>query len=364
MSGFMPAMTGKLGVACAALLILASGRAAEAVAPHPPATSAKPAVARDAGMIRIPGGEFAMGESGAETDTGICGLGESTRDARPVHRVRVSPFLMDRTTVTNAQYTAFVAATGYITVAERQPNPKDFPGVPAEALVPGSLVFTAPPAAVPLTDVSQWWHYVPSASWKHPAGPGSDLVGKDRYPVVHVAYEDAAAYAAWAGKRLPTEAEWEFAARGGLAGKRYATGDELKPGGKFIGNIFEGHFPDNDTGEDGFAGIAPVASYAPNGYGLYDMAGNVWQWCSDHYRPDYYETLAAKGLATNPQGPADAYDPDEPGARKRVQRGGSFLCTDQYCTRYRVGARGKGEVSTGSNHLGFRCVADVPAPAK
>jgi hypothetical protein len=184
---------------------------------------------------------------------------------------------------------------------------------------------------------------------------------------VHVAYRDAEAYAKWAGKRLPTEAEWEFAARGGLSGQLYAWGDDLKPGGKWPANIYEGKFPISDTGEDGFKGIAPVAQYAPNGYGLYDVAGNVWEWCSDWYWPDTYQRDAAKGVVRNPQGPPDSHDPTEPGAKKRLHRGGSFLCTDQYCTRYMVGTRGKGEVDTGTSHLGFRCVreggATSPMPA-
>jgi formylglycine-generating enzyme required for sulfatase activity len=215
---------------------------------------------------------------------------------------------------------------------------------------------------VPLDNYFQWWTYVHGADWRHPAGPGSSIEGKGNHPVTQVAYEDAVAYAAWAGKRLPTEAEWEFAARGGLAQKRYAWGDELKPGGKWMANIWEGRFPVKDTGDDGFAGVAPVAQYAPNGYGLYDVAGNVWEWTSDWYRPDTYAERAKAGVAHNPQGPSSSFDPTEPGEKKRVLRGGSFLCTDQYCTRYMVGTRGKGEVTSGSNHLGFRCVL-VPAAA-
>ena len=317
---------------------------------HGPAPAAAPE-----SMVWIPGGEFSMGSD--DPSASLCGGRDSMPDARPIHRVRVDGFWMDKTTVTNAQFAEFVQATSYVTVAEKAPRPEDLPGVPAENLVAGSVVFSPPATAVPLDDIRQWWSYVPGANWRHPAGPGTDWKGHENDPVVHVAYADAEAYARWAGKRLPTEAEWEFAARGGAAGKIYAWGNELKPGGRWMANIFEGKFPIHDTGEDGFAGIAPVAKYPPNAYGLYDMAGNVWQWCSDWYRADYFAGLAAAGgTAQNPHGPADSLDPEEPGTQKRVQRGGSYLCTDQYCTRYMVGARGKGEPDTGTNHLGFRCV--------
>lgn len=193
--------------------------------------------------------------------------------------------------------------------------------------------------------------------WRHPEGPDTDLKGKEKYPVVQIAYADAEAYATWAGKRLPSEAEWEFAACGGLSGKIYAWGDQFRLGGKFMANTYQRSFPVKDSGEDRFAGIAPVAQFAPNGYGLYDMAGNVWQWCSDWYRPDYCQQLASlASVARNPTGPEAPFDPMEPTEKKRVHRGGSFLCSDQYCTRYMVGTRGKGEVTTASNHLGFRCV--------
>jgi formylglycine-generating enzyme required for sulfatase activity len=210
---------------------------------------------------------------------------------------------------------------------------------------------------VPLTDGYRWWRYVPGASWRHPLGPGSDLEGHDAYPVVHIAYADARAYAVWAHKELPTEAEFEFAARGGLSGQKYAWGNELRPHGRFMANTFQGHFPDHDRGSDGFGGLAPVAQFPANRYGLYDVAGNVWEWCSDWYRPDYYASLAALGrTAQNPKGPADSVAPAEPGVPKRVQRGGSFLCTSELCTRYLVGARGRGEPSSSTNHVGFRCV--------
>ena len=261
---------------------------------------------------------------------------------------------MDKTTVTNAQFARFVQATGYKTVAERPPDPKDFPpDTPRDKLVPGSLVFRPPIAAVPLDNVQGWWVYVPGACWNHPDGPDSDLKGKDDYPVVHVCYEDAATYARWAGKRLPTEAEWEYAARGGLDQKEFAWGDEMYPHGHHMANTWgNGNFPNQNLAEDGYPGLAPVASFPPNAFALYDMSGNVWEWCADWYRPDYYAHSPEK----NPQGPDSSLDPDEPGAKKRVHRGGSFLCSDQYCGAYRPGVRGKGEINSSTSHLGFRCV--------
>jgi formylglycine-generating enzyme required for sulfatase activity len=310
------------------------------------------------GMVYIPGGEFSMG-SLDPTDM-ICGGDEPMNDARPIHRVYVDGFFMDATEVTNEQFERFANATGYVTVAEQKPTREEFPTAPVENLVAGSVVFSPPPRPVPLNDHYQWWSFIKGANWRHPTGPDTDLKGREKYPVVHIAFEDAAAYAKWAGKRLPTEAEWEFAARGGVAGKTYAWGDELKPDGKWQANIYQGRFPvaGGDTGEDGFKGIAPVAQFRANAYGLFDVAGNVWEWCSDWYRADYYATVAAQGVARNPQGPSSSLDPSEPDQPKRVQRGGSFLCTDQFCTRYMVGTRGKGEVRSGTNHLGFRCVKD------
>ncbi|HNP20885.1 MAG TPA: formylglycine-generating enzyme family protein [Panacibacter sp.] len=309
------------------------------------------------GMVWIPGGEFSMG---GINPVGLTSGGHETmNDARPVHRVAVDGFYMDATEVTNEQFAKFVAATGYITIAERKPTKEEFPNVPEENLIAGSVVFTPPSKPVSLNDYFQWWSYRKGADWKHPTGQGSSIKGRENYPVVQVCYEDAEAYAKWAGKRLPTEAEWEFAARGGVGGELYAWGNELKPGGKLMANIFEGHFPGDDNGEDGYKGIAPVKQYPASRYGLYDIAGNVWEWCSDWYRPDYYETLSKEAVAKNPKGPEDSYDPAEPGLQKRVQRGGSFLCTDQYCTRYMLGTRGKGEYMTSTNHTGFRCVMDT-----
>ena len=290
-------------------------------------------------MVWIEGGRFLMGA-------------DEFPDSRPMHEVTVDGFYMDEHEVTNAEFALFVADTKYKTVAERPLNPADYPGVPADKLVPGSAVFTPTATQVSLDNPLQWWNYVPEASWSQPEGKGSSIKGRENYPAIHVSYEDAAAYAKWAGKRLPTEAEWEYAAQGGKGNHTYYWGDQLKPGNKWVANIYQGSFPDKNTKEDGFASAAPVKSFPANPYGLYDMDGNVWEWCQDLYRPDYYQ----KSTAKNPQGPTDSYDPDEPNAVKRVQRGGSFLCSDDYCIRYKAGSRGKGEVTSGSNNLGFRCV--------
>lgn len=301
------------------------------------------------GMVWIPAGEFSMGTDEA-----------GFPDTRPVHRVALTGFWMDKTEVTNEQFAKFVKATGYITIAERKPKPEDYPGVPPEKLVAGSIVFTPPKGEVPLNDYRQWWAYVNGANWQHPEGPQSDLKGREKHPVVHISHDDAIAFAKWAGKRLPTEAEFEWAARGGLDRKKFAWGDDFKPDGKLRANSFQGNFPNKNTGEDGFLASAPVGSFDPNGFGLFDVAGNVWEWCSDWYRADYYQTLSGKGpLAKNPTGPADSSDPTEPGVAKRVTKGGSFLCTDQYCARYMPGGRGKEAPDTGTNHLGLRLVRDA-----
>jgi formylglycine-generating enzyme required for sulfatase activity len=316
----------------------------------------RPSAPAPEGMVWIPGGEFSMGAHDPPDMNDEVGM-RATTDSRPIHRVYVDGFWMDKTEVTNDQFAAFVRATGYVTVAERKPKAEDFPGAPPESLVPGSIVFSPPNHAVPLNNHFQWWAYVKGADWRHPSGPASSIDGRGTYPVVHVAYEDAVAYATWAGKRLPTEAEWEFAARGGLTGAIYPWGNTFKQNGKWMANSHQGHFPDRDSGEDRFSGVAPVAQFPPNGYGLYDVGGNVWEWVSDWYREDYYGQLAAAGGVTrNPQGPSSSFDPSEPGQPKRVHRGGSFLCTDEYCSRYMVGTRGKGEVSSGTNHLSFRTV--------
>jgi sulfatase modifying factor 1 len=312
------------------------------------------------GMVWIPGGEFSMGAADPP-EMDMVGMRAIT-ESRPIHRVYVDGFFMDKTDVTNAQFAEFVKATGYVTIAEKTPTRAEFPGAPPENLVAGGVVFSPPDHEVPLNDHFQWWSYVKGANWRHPSGPNSFIKGKEVYPVVQVAYADAQAYARWAHKRLPTEAEWEFAARGGLAGKPYVWGEKFKPEGKWMANTYQGHFPDQDSGADGFIGISPVGKFPPNGYGLYDMAGNVWQWTADWYRLDYYAQLAKiGGVARNPKGPETPLDPTEPNEKKKVHRGGSFLCTDQYCSRYMVGTRGKGEVTTGTNHLGFRCVSSSGA---
>lgn len=300
-------------------------------------------------MVSIPPGTFWMGCND-----------RSFSDVLPIHQVHIDGFWIDKTPVTNEQFARFVRATGYKTVAEQKPKAEDFPGAPKENLVPGALVFTPPQGPVSLRSHYQWWRYVPGACWLHPQGPKSNLKGIGQHPVVQIAWDDAAAYARWAGKRLPTEAEFEYAARGGLDRKTFVWGDDFKPGGKWQANTWQGNFPARNTAEDGFVTTAPVASFPANGYGLYDMAGNVWEWCSDWYRPDYYKSFAPDQIANNPKGPAESWDPHEPGVAKRVQRGGSFLCTDQYCARYMVGARGKGEPSSGCSNVGFRCVKDGP----
>jgi formylglycine-generating enzyme required for sulfatase activity len=278
-------------------------------------------------------------------------------DTTPVHRVTVAGFWMDKTPVTNAQFARFVKETGYVTVAERPLKAEDFPGVPTDKLVPGSAVFEQPSHAVSLEDPMQWWRYVAGANWQYPEGPTSTIDGRSEHPVVHVAFEDAVAYLKWAGRRLPTEAEYEYAARGGLDRQHYAWGNELKPGGQWAANIWQGSFPSENAAADGHRGTSPVTAFPTNRFGLYDVGGNVWQWCADWYRPDYYQTLAASSdPARNPTGPDRSFDPDEPGAAKRVVRGGSYLCSDRYCSRYLVGSRGKAEISSGASNLSFRGV--------
>jgi len=309
-----------------------------------------------AGMVWIKPGTFMMGGDNQQ----------AADDEYPKHKVTVNGFWMDITTVTNAQFAKFVKATGYITTAERKPDwnvlkkqlPPGTPKPDDSLLTPASLVFDPPKQAVDLNDYTQWWAWKKGANWKHPHGPGSGIKGKDNYPVVHISWYDAVAYCKWAGKRLPTEAEWEWAARGGLQNKIYPWGDEPVDAGKPKANTWQGHFPDHNTVKDKFYGLAPVASFAPNGYGLYDMAGNVWEWCADYYNNTYYQTISRPGGVKDPKGPANSYDPDEPYAKKRVIRGGSFLCNESYCTGYRVSRRMKSTEDSGMEHLGFRCVQD------
>ena len=306
--------------------------------------------------VKIPAGEFLMGA--------IDGDPHARADEKPRHKVAVDAFWMDETEVTNAQFRRFVEATKYVTTAERKPDweelkkqlPEGTPKPPDDVLVAGSIVFRQPAGPVPLDNPGAWWSFVAGADWRHPLGPDSSIDGKDDYPVVQISWDDANAYAKWAGKRLPTEAEWEWAARGGLVDKVYAWGEEDVKQGKPKANTFEGRFPDRDEAKDGYAGIAPIKRFAPNGYGLYDTAGNVWEWCGDWYRHDYYATCEKQGLLKNPTGPADSFDPEEPTIVKRVQRGGSFLCHDSYCASYRASARMKTSPDTALSHSGFRCV--------
>ena len=305
------------------------------------------------GMVWIPAAEIKLGASDEE----------GRPDEYPTHSVKLKGFWMDETEVTNAQFKKFVDATGYITTAEKAVDweeiKKQLPeGTPRPAdslLMASSLVFSAPARPVDLNDVSQWWTWKKGADWRHPKGPGSNINGKDNYPVVHISWDDAQAYCKWAGKRLPTEAEWELAARGGLTNAIYSWGNEAIETAKSKANTWQGNFPNKNTGTDGFLNSAPVKSFTPNGYGLYDMAGNVWEWCSDWYRPDYYITLKNK-TTENPQGPSSGYDPMEPTVPKKVIRGGSFLCHDSYCKGYRVSSRMKSSPDTGLEHTGFRCV--------
>jgi formylglycine-generating enzyme required for sulfatase activity len=299
------------------------------------------------GMVWIPGGEFQMGnDAGAE-------------DEQPRHRVQLSGVWMDSYEVTNAQFAKFVDATNYVTISERQPDPAKYPDAKPENLVPGSAVFVRPEGDVdPFAPFDgphpPWWKFVKGANWRHPEGPDSSIDGKENHPVVQIAWDDAVAYAKWAGKRLPTEAEWEYAARGGLDQKTFCWGDEMKPGGKCMANVWQGTFPTTNTVEDGFRLTAPVGSFPPNGFGLHDMAGNVWEWCADWYSSGYYWRSPLK----NPPGPAEGSLGDDSGQMQRVRRGGSFLCAENYCRRYLPSARDKNPPDSSANHTGFRCVKD------
>lgn len=308
----------------------------------PTATSTAPR-----NMAWIPGGTFWMGSE------------EFYPEERPVHQVRVDGFFMDEHPVTVAEFRRFVKDTGHVTTAETAPDPRDYPDAEPELLVPGSLVFVPPPGPVPLDDYRRWWAWTPGAQWRHPEGPGSTVAGRDRHPVTHVSHFDALAYAQWAGKELPTEAEWEFAARGGLDRARFVWGDEFAPHGRYRANTWQGRFPWENTGEDGFVGTSPVGSYRPNGYGLVDMAGNVWEWTADHYTAhhgaDGRDTAPAHAccIPSNPR--TGAGDESGPYPR-RVIKGGSHLCAPNYCLRYRPAARQGESVETSTCHIGFRCI--------
>jgi formylglycine-generating enzyme required for sulfatase activity len=309
------------------------------------------------GMVWIPGGEFIMGtdQPGAYDHE------------RPAHKVKVDGFWMDQTEVTNAQYKEFTDATGYLTVAERKPDweeikkqlPPSTPKPPDSMLVAGSLTFTPPAKAVLVNDVSQWWSWTRGANWRHPEGPQSTLKNRWNHPVVHIAFEDAVAYCQWAKKRLPTEAEWEFASRQNEASEPFEMRKDLAPAGRFNANVFQGSFPSSDIALDGFASTAPVKSFPPNKYGLYEMIGNVWELTSDLYDVNYYQRLAhQKALTVNPKGAGQTYDPSETGMVKHVAKGGSYLCADDYCSNYRPSARQATAFDSGQSHIGFRCVKD------
>ncbi len=329
----------------------------------------RPASAPPAGMALIPGGSFMMGSNSPE----------AYANERPAHRVEITPFYLDEKPVSNDEFAKFVAATGYKTVAERPIDweemksqvPPGTPKPPDEVLQPGSLVLRPTAGPVDLRNMANWWYWTHRASWRHPEGPDSNLDGRGDHPVVHVAWEDAQAYADWAGKRLPTEAEWEFAARGGLEGKRYAWGNEETPDGKFMVNRWTGDFPYRNDQADGFPATSPSGAFPANGYGLYDMGGNVWNWCSDLYRADTFAARAGDEKACcDPRGPetlegerpvpGDPSPPLVPGVVRHVMKGGSFLCHPDYCESYRPSARRGNDSQTASSHVGFRCAKDAP----
>lgn len=323
---------------------MTSPETADAAAPPPPGKAPD-------GMTWIPGGTFTMGSSFKDYP-----------EEHPPHRVSVDGFWMDVTTVTNQDFTRFAKATGYVTVAERSMDPALYPDLPPEQLVPGSLVFKQPPGPVDLRNLNLWWKFVPGASWRRPEGPPSDVSRRKRHPVVHLAWEDIEAYATWVGKTIPTEAEWEFASRGGLEGATYMWGEEFAPGGRMMANTWQGDFPWQNLKSDGFARTAPVGSFPPNGYGLLDMAGNVWEWTSDFYAPRHPdEEICSCCTPTNPRvaTPEGSYDAHDPGAAhipRRVIKGGSHLCAPNYCWRYRPAARQAQMVDSGMSHVGFRCI--------
>jgi sulfatase modifying factor 1 len=300
-------------------------------------------------MILIPGGTFRMGSD------------QHYPEEAPVHRVTVASFWLDRTPVTNHDFRRFVDATGYVTVAEIAPDPKDYPGALPHMLKPGSLVFTPPRHPVDLNDWSQWWKFEFGTNWRRPRGRGRSNQGLDEHPVVHIAFKDAAAYAAWAGKELPTEAEWEYAARGGLDGAEFAWGDELTPDGRHMANIWQGVFPAENLATDGYARTSPVGTFPPNGYGLFDMIGNVWEWTTDWFSARHVTGASHPCcIPENPRGARelDSYDAHDASPRipRKVVKGGSHLCAPNYCRRYRPAARHAQPIDTGMSHVGFRCI--------
>jgi formylglycine-generating enzyme len=322
-----------------------TGRANPAVDVQPAAPDSPPAP----DMVWIPGGRFLMGSD------------HHYPEEAPAHPVTVGGFWIDRQTVTNQQFTRFVHKTGYVTVAERPPDPADYPGAKAELLVPASTVFRQPRHRVDLRNHYNWWTYVPGADWRHPQGPGSSIKKRPDHPVVHVALEDVQAYARWVGKQLPTEAEWEFAARGGLDAAEFAWGQEFTPGGRWMANTWQGEFPIENTKQDGYEGTAPVGSFPPNGYGLLDVIGNVWEWTTDWYQT-HTELADACCTVANPRGGERhrSVDMNNPvGVPRKVMKGGSHLCAPNYCRRYRPAARMPQPVDTATSHLGFRCIVRV-----
>ena len=300
-------------------------------------------------MVLIPGGTFRMGSDAHYPEEA------------PAHRVSVDDFWIDPRPVSNAEFRRFIEATGYRTFCEIAPDPAQYPGALPEMLRAASVVFVPPPGRVALNDHYQWWQFVPGADWRHPQGPGSNIDGKDEHPVVHVAWPDVEAYARWAGKEIPTEAEWEFAARGGRDDCEYAWGDELAPDGVHLANTWQGEFPWQNLADDGHVGTSPIGTYPANGYGLFDMIGNVWEWTADWYRPRHpADVVKACCIPENPRGgrEQDSYDPAQSQIRipRRVMKGGSHLCAPNYCRRYRPAARMAQPVDTSTSHLGFRCV--------
>ena len=359
-----------VGLVAAALLAPTRGRGGSATDPAVATAKAvpgqgdvivEPPKAAPAHMQWVPGGTFRMGNAKGPH-----------ADEQHEHKVTLDGFWMDETEVTNAQFAKFVSATKYVTIAERKPKREDIEAqVPAgtvidEAmLVPGSICFNPQFDMRTLRkDFANWpyqvWKYEPGADWQHPLGASSSIEGREEHPVIHISWDDAQEYCRWAGRRLPTEAEWERAARGGIEGAEYPWGTERNPDGKWANNIWQGTFPEKHAVQDGFEGTSPVKSFPPNAYGLYDMSGNVWEWCHDWYRPDYYSISPNR----NPTGPQDSFDPNEPTIPKRIQRGGSFMCSDDYCTGYRVSARMKGDVLSGTFHCGFRTVLTAPMRAE